>query len=221
LIKLVVAPVAMVCFSLMSQPDVAMAETPGKVDRTMRIVAFGTSLTERANWPERLGPALSACTGQGVSVEKVAKSGETTQWGMGQVDRVIGLAPDVILIELYANDAALNRWIGVGASRSNYSAILDRLHAGLPKARIVTMSMNPFSGVRNLIRPYLQSYIDAHRKAALDRGMDYADNAKNWAKLGDDELGRIIPDGSHPLPDEASKIIVPELVKVLSSSRCE
>jgi lysophospholipase L1-like esterase len=218
---LALAIAALIGLAQMLHPDAPMAAIPGEANKILKIVAFGTSLTERANWPERLGPALSACTGQAVRVERVAKSGETTEWGIGQVDRVIGLAPDVILIELYANDAAINRWISVGASRSNYATILDRLHAALPNARIVTMSMNPFSGMRRLIRPYLQSYIDAHRKAALERGMDYADNAKNWVKLGDDELGRIIPDGSHPLPDEASRIIVPELVEVLSSGRCE
>jgi acyl-CoA thioesterase-1 len=211
----------MLCFCLSTMAYQAFAQAPEKAGNTVKIVAFGTSLTARANWPERLGEALAACTGDAVTVEKVAKSGETTEWGLTQVDQVVGLAPDVILIELYANDAALNRWTGVSASRQNFAAILDQLHTRLPKARIIAMSMNPIFGMRGMIRPYLDSYIEAHRQEAQARGFEYVDNARNWAKLGDAELSRIIADGSHPLPDEASKIIVPELVDVLSRGRCK
>lgn len=211
----------LLCLCQFAVAQVAFAATPEKVGNTMKIVAFGTSLTARGNWPEDLGKALASCTGEAVTVEKVAKSGETTEWGLTQIDHIAGLAPDVVLIELYANDAALNRWIGVGASRRNFAGILDQLHARLPKARIIAMSMNPMSGMRGMIRPYLDSYIEAHRLEAQARGLEYVDNARNWAKLGDAELGRIIADGSHPLPDEASRIMVPELVDVLSRGRCK
>ena len=186
----------------------------------MKIVAFGTSLTARANWPEKLGAALQACTGKAITVDKVAKSGETTRWGLTQLDRVVALQPDVVLIELYANDAAMNRLIGVGESRANYAAILDRLRASLPKARIYSMSMNPMLGLKRMLRPSLSGYIAAHRQETEARGLGYIDNLPNWERLDGTELARIIPDGSHPLPDEASKIIVPELVRVLSGGEC-
>ncbi|MGO7888528.1 SGNH/GDSL hydrolase family protein, partial [Rhizobium ruizarguesonis] len=79
-----------------------------------------------------------------------------------QIDRVVAEQPDIILIELYANDATLHRFASLAQSRKNIGDILDQLRQRLPQERIVVMAMNPCSGLRGLIRPFVDSYISAH-----------------------------------------------------------
>nr|WP_237351648.1 SGNH/GDSL hydrolase family protein [Rhizobium sp. ACO-34A] len=187
----------------------------------MKIVALGTSLTSRGGWPEMLEKGLSACLQEPVAVRTVAQAGSTTDWALGQIDRVTGEKPDIVLVEFYANDAAVNRWMSVSASRSNIAAILDGLHAGTPQARIVVMAMNPISGLRGWIRPFLSSYIDAHREEAENRGMGFVDFGPAWNALSDTDRDKAIPDGLHPRPEKAGEIMTPILVRYLAGSDCK
>ncbi|PDS76003.1 SGNH/GDSL hydrolase family protein [Rhizobium sp. L43] len=187
----------------------------------LKIVAFGTSLTARGGWQPSLETGLSACLQRPVKVESVAKSGETSLWALTQVDRVVAGQPDIVLIELYANDAALQRFVSLAQSRKNIGDILDQLRQRLPRARIIVMAMNPFSGLRGLIRPFVGSYISAHQAVAQERGLEFVDHQPNWQRLTPGDLAAAIPDGAHPLPDIASKIIVPELVKHIAGGNCK
>ncbi|TAW17473.1 SGNH/GDSL hydrolase family protein [Rhizobium ruizarguesonis] len=186
----------------------------------LKIVAFGTSLTARGGWQPALETGLSACLQRPVKVESVAKSGETSLWALTQVDRVVAAQPDVILIELYANDATLHRFVSLAQSRKNIGDILDQLQQRLPQARIIVMAMNPFSGLRGLIRPFVDSYVSAHQAEAEKRGLEFVDHRANWERLTADDLATAIPDGVHPQPDMASKIIAPELVKRIAGNNC-
>ncbi|MDV4153468.1 SGNH/GDSL hydrolase family protein [Rhizobium brockwellii] len=186
----------------------------------LKIVAFGTSLTARGGWQSALETGLSACLQRPVNVESVAKSGETSLWALTQVDRVIAAQPDIILIELYANDATLHRFVSLAQSRKNIGDILDQLRQRLPQARIIVMAMNPFSGLRGLIRPFADSYVSAHQAEAKKRGLEFVDHRPNWERLTPDDLATAIPDGVHPQPDMASKIIAPELVKRIAGNDC-
>lgn len=105
----------------------------------LKIVAFGTSLTARGGWQPALETRLAACLQRPVKVEIVAKSGETSLWALTQVDRVVAAQPDIILIELYANDATLHRFVSLAQSRKNIGDILDQLQQRLPQARIIVM----------------------------------------------------------------------------------
>ncbi|WP_184470421.1 SGNH/GDSL hydrolase family protein [Rhizobium esperanzae] len=187
----------------------------------LKIVAFGTSLTARGGWQPALETELAACLQRPVNVESVAKSGETTLWALTQLDRVVAGQPDIVLIELYANDAALQRFVSLAQSRKNIGDILDQLRQRLPRARIIVMAMNPFSGMRGLIRPFVGSYIAAHQAEAEVRGLEFVDHQPNWQRLTPGDLAAAIPDGAHPLPDIASKIIVPELVKQIAGGNCK
>ncbi|MBX5068948.1 SGNH/GDSL hydrolase family protein [Rhizobium lentis] len=187
----------------------------------VKIVAFGTSLTARGGWQPRLQTRLAACLQRPVSVENVAKSGETSTWALTQLDRVIAEQPDIVLIELYANDATLHRFVSLAQSRKNMGVILDRLHQRLPRARIILMAMNPFSGLRGLIRPFVDSYISAHQAEAQKRGLEFVDYRPGWERLSSDELAAAIPDGAHPRPESASKVIVPELVGHIAGRDCK
>ncbi|MGO8041184.1 SGNH/GDSL hydrolase family protein, partial [Rhizobium leguminosarum] len=67
------------------------------------------------------------------AVKDVPKSGETSLWALAQVDRVIATQPDIILIEIYANDATLHRFVSLAQSRKNIDDILDQLRQRLPQ----------------------------------------------------------------------------------------
>jgi hypothetical protein len=186
----------------------------------VKIVAFGTSLTARGGWQAGLEAKLAACLQRPVRVESVAKSGETSAWALTQLDRVVAEEPDIILIELYANDATVHRFVSLAQSRRNIGEILDQLHRHLPRARIILMAMNPFSGLRGLIRPFVGSYISAHQAEARKRGVEFVDHRPGWERLSPDELAAAIPDGAHPQPEVAARIIVPELVEHIAGRDC-
>lgn len=187
----------------------------------MKIVAFGTSLTSRGGWPEMLERELSACLQEPISVVTVAQAGSTSDWALGQISRVTGKKPDIVLVEFYANDAAVNRWMSVSTSRTNMATILDGLRAGTPRARIVVMAMNPVSGLRGWIRPFLSSYIDAHREEAESRRMGFIDFRPAWNALPGADREQAIPDGLHPRPEKAGTVMVPILTRYLAANGCK
>lgn len=193
----------------------------GQEAAPLKIIAFGTSLTSRGGWPEALEKELATCLLEPVTVRTVALAGSTSDWALGRIDRVTEEKPDVILVEFYANDAAVNRWMSVSASRKNVAAILDGLKAGAPSAKIVVMAMNPFSGLRGWMRPFLSSYIEAHREEAERRGMDFIDFGPAWNALPAADRDAAIPDGLHPRPEQAAEVMTPILIRYLAKDGCE
>lgn len=175
------------------------------------IVAFGTSLTARAAWPDDLGRALATCDGRPVVVTKIARSGETTRWGLTQIDTIAAARPDVVLIELYANDAALNRFISVRQSRVNIASILTDLRARLPSARLAVMAMSPQLGLKSYIRPFVDDFIDAHFEEARKRSVEHIDFRTDWKTVPSQRLQEVILDGAHPDPGFASQLMAPRL----------
>ncbi|MBX5001660.1 SGNH/GDSL hydrolase family protein [Rhizobium lentis] len=206
----------LVCLAMVSMTRKSDAENLPP----LRIVAFGTSLTARGGWQSSLQTRLAACLQRPVRVGSVAKSGETSSWALTQLDRVVAEQPNVILIELYANDATLHRFVSLAQSRRNIGDILDQLHQRLPRARIILMAMNPFSGLRGMIRPFVDSYISVHQAEAQKRGIEFVDHRPGWERLTPEDLAAAIPDGAHPRPEVASKIIVPELVGHIAGRDC-
>jgi lysophospholipase L1-like esterase len=188
--------------------------------RDLKIVAFGTSLTAKGGWQPPLQAALMDCLQRPVKIETVARSGASSDWAVTMLGSVIEKKPDIVLIEFYANDAALNRFMTVRHSRDNMRTILDRLKAQLPDVRVIVMAMNPISGIRGFIRPFLDSYIEAHRRLAAEKGFDFFDNRPAWMRLTPDELAAGIPDGSHPVPEVAARTIVPGLAAEIASREC-
>jgi len=196
------------------------ASTSANQKRPSKIVAFGTSLTARGGWQESLAERLSACLGWSVIVDTVAKSGAPSSWGLGHVNEVIRLKPDVILVEFYVNDAALNRFTSVSTSGHTIGAILSSLRSGLPNARIIMQIMNPVSGMAGMARPFFSRYIDAHVRQARENGVDVLDHRKRWTSLSADELAKAIPDGLHPTPEAATSIMIEPLVAKISGVNC-
>lgn len=188
-------------------------------DAALKIVAFGTSLTARGGWTQPLETALGQCLGRPVTVAVVAKSGATSDWGVSAVDRVIAESPDIVLIEFSVNDAALHRLVSLRRSRENLARMID-MREQLAGLRIIVMAMNPMSGIRGAIRPFLDRYIDAHREVAEAKGAEFVDHRPAWRALSAPTLSAAIPDGIHPLQTIAAAIIVPRLVTQIADGRC-
>lgn len=208
------------CLILAGTLDTAKAQ-PTISDRPPGVVVtFGTSLTARGGWQVPLAERLSACLDRGVAVRTVARSGAPSAWGLAHVDDVVGLKPDVVIIEFYANDAALNRFTSLRSSRETIAQILLQLHDALPRARLIMQVMNPFSGLRGAIRPFLDAYINAHIEEAARHHTEIVDHRPAWAAMPDADRAYAIPDGSHPRPEAAIAIVVPALAATIAGPRC-
>jgi acyl-CoA thioesterase-1 len=102
----------------------------------IKIMAFGDSLfagygvAEADSFPAQLERALKA-DGKDVAVVNAAVSGDTTADGLARLDWSLADKPDLVLLELGANDAL--RGLDPDRARANLDQILARLKAaGIP-----------------------------------------------------------------------------------------
>lgn len=189
--------------------------TASAADGPRIVVALGTSLTARGGWQAELARRLGDAAGHPVEVKTVAKSGGTSEWALDHLAEVVALRPDVVLIELHANDGAIDEWISPARSGANMDAILRSLRRDLPTSRFVVMAMNPMHGLRGAIRPFMSWYVDAHRDAAARNGAAFLDIGPMWNQLSDEDIRRAIPDGAHPSPEAAARIVAPTIATFL------
>jgi lysophospholipase L1-like esterase len=187
----------------------------------LRIVTFGTSLTARGGWQDGLQDMLRTCTGTPVSIGIVALSGASSEWGVTALDEVVRSRPDVVLIEFAINDAALQNLVTIGRSRGNLLKMIDRLQELRPAPRIAVMAMNPAWGMRGLVRPFLKSYLDAHRKLAESRNVAFLDHGPAWRGLTTEAFHEAIPDGIHPRAEVTSRLINPSIASWIVGKTCE
>lgn len=107
-----------------------LAAPPAQADQT--IVAFGDSLSAGYNlphdaaFPNQLEAALAE-QGLNVRVVNAGVSGDTTAGGVARLDWMLGDAPDLVILELGANDAL--RGIAPAQVEANLDTILTRLTA--------------------------------------------------------------------------------------------
>ena len=186
----------------------------------LTIVALGTSLTEGIDWPQRLGARLSACSGRPVRVETVARSGMTSNWGLGQVERVLALRPDIVLLEFAMNDANWRRFVSREKSRANTVSLVRQVRSSLPGSRVFLMTTNVVHGLRGLMRPTVGAYYRLYRDIAAAEGLGLIDLEPRWAALSAQELRRAVPDGVHPTLEAFEAIALPEIVSALGGERC-
>ena len=115
------------CLALFASLSAASAQ-----DRTMRIIAFGDSLTAgyglppKNAFPVRLEAALKA-RGHNVTVVNAGVSGDTTAGGLARLDWAVPDDADAVIVELGANDGL--RGLDPAAVRKNLDAILTRIKA--------------------------------------------------------------------------------------------
>ena len=123
----------------------SLAATPDATRRRPRIMFIGTSLTAGyglANpadaFPSVVGRMLAAA-GKRADILNMGVSGETSAGARARIDWVLRNPADVIVLETGANDGL--RGLSVDAARDNIQAIIDRIRAVKPKARILLVQM--------------------------------------------------------------------------------
>jgi alpha-L-rhamnosidase len=195
---------ALVALSLAFVPAFAFNRAAAQ---NLTIATFGTSLTQRGGWQAPLREEMRVCLDRPIRVTNRAKSGETSRWGLRNIDAVLADEPDIILIEFAVNDASLNRLVGLSRSIENMRAIIAAFRARNKDVIIVVQAMNPIWGIRRWIRPFLDDYRNAHARLAQELGVGFLDHRPIWAVFPEDEIKRIIPDGAHPLPDFSARMI--------------
>ncbi|WP_394259582.1 arylesterase [Xanthobacter autotrophicus] len=176
--------------------------------RTVRIVAFGDSLTAgyglpaSAAFPARLEAALKA-KGLDVSVENAGVSGETASQGLARLDWSIGEGTDAVIVELGAND--MLRGLNPAATRTALSEIVRRL-----KTRGITVLLAGMRAAPNLGRPYQETFDAIFPELAAAEGVllypFFLDGVAGERTL-------VQPDGLHPNAEGVRRIVAGILPK--------
>ncbi len=115
------------------------------------IVAFGDSLTAGLGVPaEQSYPSLLAerlrAEGYAYRVVNAGVSGDTTAGGLRRVDWALRLRPDIVILELGANDAL--RGQDLSAVRANVDQLVARFQEGGARVLVVGMRLPPNYGPR-------------------------------------------------------------------------
>lgn len=179
-------------------------------DHPLRIVAFGTSLTARALWPERLAADLTRCLGHPVMVDRIARPGADSGWGLAQAGQVLEARPDIVVIEFAINDADLFDGVSLDTSVARHLQLIGRLTEGNKGPAVLLMTTNPVaSGWRRVQRLRLGAYYLAYRGLAAQTGSGLADLWPRWTVP-------IGGDGLHPDPEAEAEVALPVLTRLIA-----
>jgi len=178
---------------------------------TKTIMFFGDSLTAGYGLsPEEAFPNLLEKKlkeqGKNCKVINAGLSGETTAGGLSRIDWVLRQPIDVFVLELGGNDGL--RGLPLDQTKSNLQAIIDKVKAKNPNAKIVVAGMmvppnmgNEYSTAFQKVFPEIAKKNSATLIPFLLEGV-----------AGNEKLN--LPDGIHPNP-EGHKIVANNLVKVI------
>ncbi|TNC74789.1 SGNH/GDSL hydrolase family protein [Rubellimicrobium roseum] len=194
--------------------DRALPAISLEAGRALRVVALGTSLTARYDWPQEVGAELGRCLDRPVTVTKVAKPGANVSWGAGQVAEVAAAQPDIVLIEFAINDADMLDGLSLSESDRLHRQLVSDLRDASPSTGLTLMTMNPVTGLRSLVRPRLEDHYAAYGTLAGSLDLGLVDFHPRWLARAPSERG-LHTDGLHPDPATASAVIVPALVSHL------
>jgi hypothetical protein len=186
----------------------------------IKIVAFGTSLTARALWPDELPKALSAC-GIEAEVERVAKPGANSRWARDSLADVLDLAPDLVIVEFAVNDADIIDGLWPWQARKFLDEIVRGLRADASDPAILLMSGSSVRGMaQRLQRPFLAHYQSDYARLADHLDVGFLNTTVLW---GAEDLAMALPDGLHPDPGREAELVVPALADAIArgfSARC-
>lgn len=174
------------------------------------ILAFGDSLTagyglaKGEDFPAQL-EAILIKRGYPVRVINAGVSGDTTAGGLSRLDWALVDKPDLVIIELGANDAL--RGLNPAASKENLAMIISRI-----KERGIQPLLVGMKAPRN----WGQQYVDAFDRIYPDLADEYKIPLYPFFLEGvatDPDLNQ--PDGLHPIREGVAVIvekIVPSLL---------
>lgn len=178
--------------------DRILPATPPAPER-IEVLALGTSLTARAQWPERLETLLGHCGFDGVSVTVRARPSANSAVGVAMAASEAPAIYDVAFVEFAINDADLLDGVSQAESLANHRAIFRSLRARHPDIAIVLLTTNPVAGLHRFKRPKLMAYDDLYRRLAGEEGVSLFDGTARWAAT--EAWREALPDGLHPDPE--------------------
>jgi len=188
--------------------------------KAMTVVALGTSLTDSGGWTKPLEERLAECLARPIRVLNFGRDGATSDWAVAILGKVIRAQPDVILIEFAVNDASWLKGVSLRHSQENIIKIVRAVKEACPQAMIFLMTMSPAFGVRGWMRPQLKKYYEIYKDISNNLGIGYIDNLQKWKNLTEHDLRASMPDGLHPLPEWASRILVPMIAGAIGGMSC-
>jgi acyl-CoA thioesterase-1 len=121
-------------------------------------LAAGYGLKPEQAFPALLQAALKA-EGRNVVVVNDGVSGDTSAGGLDRLDWILGDKPDIVLIELGANDAL--RGVDPATTEHNLAAIIERL-----RAAGVTVWLAGMMAPRNLGPDYVAAFDGLYKRLA-------------------------------------------------------
>ena len=133
------------------------------------LVAFGDSLTaglgvpREESYPARLQDKLTLA-GYRYRVVNAGVSGDTTAGGVRRVDWVLRNKPDLVIVELGANDGL--RGLDLTETRANLTQIIQRLQAGGATVVLAGMKLPPNYGA-----DYTQAFQSMYAELAHQFGI--------------------------------------------------
>lgn len=157
------------------------------------IVAFGNSLTAgQGVAPDESYPALLAAKlrteGYSYRVINAGVSGDTTAGGLRRVDWALKNKPDIVLLELGANDAF--RGQDLDRVRANLDAMVTRFEAGGARVLLLGMRLPPNYGAGYAGR-FEKVYAEVAERRKVAFMPFFLDGVGAVARLNQ-------PDGIHP-----------------------
>ncbi|HEX8848297.1 MAG TPA: arylesterase [Gemmatimonadaceae bacterium] len=190
------AAVAATGRSLATEPADRNGAESTDATREPTVLFLGTSLTAGYGLddPEDAYPAVVGrmldSAGTRVHVLNLGVSGETSAGARARIDWVLRNPADVVVVETGANDGL--RGLSVDAARDNIQAIIDRIRAKRPHARVLLVQME---APPNLGARYTRDFHEMFPELARKNGVELVPFLLEGV-AGDPSLNQ--PDGIHP-----------------------
>ncbi len=168
----------------------------------IRVVLVGTSLTAGLGLdPDSAYPAvlqqLADSNGIRATIVNAGLSGETSAGALRRVEWLLQARTDAVVIETGANDGL--RGLDPDSTRANLVAIIGRVRAAYPEARILLAQME---APPNLGPRYTRAFHDVFLNVARDEGVTlipfFLEGIAGVAALNQ-------PDGIHPTAEGARR----------------
>ena len=159
-------------------------------------LAAGYGIKPEQAIPARLEAALKA-EGRNVSVMNQGVSGDTTAGGLERLDWMLGDKPDIVLVELGANDAL--RGLDPAAAERNLDAIIGKL-----KAAGVTVWLAGMLAPRNFGADYVRQFDGLYKRLADKHDIPLYPFILNGVAQ-DPAFNQ--PDGIHPNPKGVDVVV--------------
>jgi acyl-CoA thioesterase I len=165
----------------------------GAIAKTAEILAFGDSITagfglpQQQAFPARLEAKLRA-DGLAVHIVNAGNSGDTTADGLARLDWALAEKPDIVILELGANDAL--RGLDPAAARANLEKMIGKIQASGAKVLLAGMQ-----APANFGEDYRQAFNRIYPELAEAHGIVLVPFVLDGVAL-DPQLNQ--PDGLHP-----------------------